>query len=77
MPIECPECGTEISDEALSCPRCGLPMTQSPKSFRLSKRERPLAHGRQEGCFLQTLNCGCAVMALVIGLIILLALGLL
>ena len=25
--IHCPECGKEISDQALSCPYCGLPMT--------------------------------------------------
>lgn len=26
MLIKCPECGKEISDKALSCPNCGVPM---------------------------------------------------
>lgn len=24
--IKCPECGTEVSDKAASCPRCGCPI---------------------------------------------------
>lgn len=27
--INCPECGKEISDKALSCPNCGYPLNQS------------------------------------------------
>ena len=32
--IKCSECGTEISDKAASCPRCGNPMAtiSSPKA---------------------------------------------
>lgn len=28
--IKCPECGSEISDRAAACPRCGNPMTAAP-----------------------------------------------
>ena len=24
--IKCPECGNEVSDKALSCPKCGFPI---------------------------------------------------
>lgn len=29
--IKCPECGREISDKAIACPGCGLPMTEEKK----------------------------------------------
>ncbi|MBN2893516.1 MAG: zinc-ribbon domain-containing protein [Bacteroidales bacterium] len=40
--INCPECGKEISDKALSCPNCGNPMNQTidviqPKNEELLK----------------------------------------
>lgn len=27
--IKCPECGEEISDQAISCPKCGLPIKRT------------------------------------------------
>lgn len=30
--IKCPECGREISDKAVSCPRCGCPASEFPKN---------------------------------------------
>lgn len=30
--IKCPECGSEISDRAASCPRCGYPINNSNNS---------------------------------------------
>ncbi len=29
--IQCPECGKEISDQAISCPNCGFPINKSSK----------------------------------------------
>jgi hypothetical protein len=26
--INCPECGTQVSDKAISCPKCGHPMNE-------------------------------------------------
>ena len=28
--IDCPECGANISDRAIACPKCGLPMASPP-----------------------------------------------
>lgn len=30
--INCPECGKEISDQAVSCPNCGTPINNQKKS---------------------------------------------
>lgn len=54
MLIKCPECLNEISDKALTCPRCGFPMNQgtniSPKvtkkAYRASKKRLPNGFGR-------------------------------
>ena len=29
--IKCPECGKEISDKAISCPNCGLPLRREDR----------------------------------------------
>ncbi len=29
--IPCPECGSEISDKAPTCPKCGVPIASAPK----------------------------------------------
>ncbi len=40
MPLmRCPECHKEISDQAISCPNCGLPRPQ----YELMTRERRAA----------------------------------
>lgn len=35
--INCPECTTQVSDRALSCPKCAYPIAQAPSE---SKRQR-------------------------------------
>jgi hypothetical protein len=40
--IQCPECGTEISEKALTCPKCGNPVKpvlieQTGKKWKLAK----------------------------------------
>lgn len=32
--IQCPECGKEISDKAVACPHCGLPLTKEVASVQ-------------------------------------------
>jgi len=67
--ILCDECGREISDKALECPGCGNPIVGIfPKAWRGRKRE-----ASKEGIFLQTLNAGCTIIFLFIGLVVLLA----
>ena len=31
--INCPECGREVSDQATSCPNCGIPINKTEKKF--------------------------------------------
>jgi zinc-ribbon domain len=52
--INCPDCGKSISDQAPTCPQCGRAMA--------------VAAVKSEGCFLQTLNIGCAI---IVGFIVL------
>jgi len=47
MLINCPECGKQISDKAISCQNCGYPMKSSPKPFyRHKKRRLPNGFGQ-------------------------------
>jgi uncharacterized OB-fold protein len=72
--INCPECGTEVSDKADKCPKCAYPINSERVT---SKREPDIKTQTivksREGCFLQTLNAGCMIIAIVIGLIFLIA----
>jgi len=47
--INCPECSKEISDKAISCPNCGLPLNQSNNESSLVCPEFPadLSIGKQ------------------------------
>lgn len=38
--IQCPECGKEISEKALSCPHCGCPINQSASVITTSVSEK-------------------------------------
>lgn len=51
--ISCPECGSEVSDKAPACPRCGVPIASAPKEV--------LIHvDRVRG---QIFNIGCSIAA--------------
>ena len=74
--INCPECGTEVSDKAEKCPKCAYPLNMANNdsgaaSAKPESRTEVVVKAK-EGCFLQTLNIGCMLVAGVIGLIILL-----
>lgn len=47
MLIQCPECGLQASNKALSCPHCGLPFQPSakPRTVRKSNKRRRLPNG--------------------------------
>ena len=50
MPLtNCPDCNQQVSDQAPTCPSCGRVL-----------RKQPPPGG--EGCFLKTLNIGCAIV---------------
>ncbi|RLJ22909.1 zinc ribbon protein [Chryseobacterium sp. 7] len=61
MLVNCPECNKRISDNAEACPNCGHPINPiKPKG---------------EGCFLQTLNIGCATVLIGFVIVFLLAMA--
>lgn len=49
--INCPECNNEISDKAVSCPKCAFPINQQT-SKPISKNDKGLtvADGVKTGC---------------------------
>jgi hypothetical protein len=55
--IKCKECGSEVSNKAENCPKCGNPINVKSK----------------EGCFLQTLNMGCMIIVIVFVIVIILS----
>jgi len=60
MPLTtCPDCNRQVSDQAPTCPACG-------RVFKKQKQPPPSG----EGCFLKTLNIGCLIVFIIIGLII-------
>lgn len=68
--INCPECGTQVSDRAEKCPKCAYPINDKNQAGK----ENPIPNvivKPKEGCFLQSMNAGCLVIAVIIGIIIL------
>lgn len=61
---KCSECGREVSSKAASCPSCGAPISGMSVAS-------PEFHGRGEGMFMKSLNCGCVATLILTGLIIL------
>ena len=70
--INCPECEKQVSDKAVSCPFCAYPLTPVFNKKVVSKQPQVVV--AKEGCFLQTLNMGCMLIAGLIALIVLIAL---
>ena len=64
--INCPECNAEVSEKADKCPKCAYPINkiQPPKNIN-----QEIVVKAKEGCFLQTLNAGCMIIAVIVGII--------
>ncbi len=45
--VTCRDCGSQVSDQALACPKCGRPMTQARPGPPKTTLTKPA------GCFLQ------------------------
>jgi uncharacterized membrane protein YvbJ len=62
--ISCTDCGREVSSRAPACPHCGNPIAAQ-------SIVDPQFHGKGEGIFMKSLNCGCMVMLGIFAFIIL------
>jgi hypothetical protein len=59
--IDCPECGKRVSSNAPTCPHCGNPIAKSSIA-------NPEVHGKGEGIFMKSLNCGCMIVLAIVAL---------
>lgn len=64
--INCPECNKEISNKAQNCPNCGFPVLGGSKPQPPPK----IIVKKGEGCFLQTLNIGCATIIIIVAFVV-------
>lgn len=58
--IACPDCGGQVSDQALACPHCGRPLQTVP-SLQVLRREAHTLQSLAKGC-------GCLVILFALGL---------
>ena len=65
---KCPYCSEEILAEAKKCKHCGEYLDSSLRKIPSPQQTTVVT---KEGCFLQTLNTGCILIAVLIGGIIL------
>ena len=71
----CPHCGTQLASDARFCGSCGSPTSLAvPSSSSTPPPPQKVVVVAKEGCFLQTLNCGCQTVAFVVLAIVLLVL---
>ena len=62
--IKCPECGATVSDKAEKCPKCAFPL--NPYVIKTQDENKEIIAESKEGCFLQTFNMGCMIVATII-----------
>ncbi|MGD8780647.1 MAG: hypothetical protein PVH88_16985 [Ignavibacteria bacterium] len=65
---KCPYCSEEILADARKCKHCGEYLDDTLKAKAQPQETKIVA---KEGCFLQTLNAGCIIIAVIIVVIIL------
>lgn len=72
--INCPECKKEISDQALSCPHCGFPMTPTPAESGVgishAQLEQPSKPKNRKPLFLVFALVVVAIVAVAVGIFV-------
>lgn len=53
--VQCPECASQVSDQATACPKCGYPLTVKPQPVNLAV---PAGITAQTGTFWRCASCG-------------------
>lgn len=48
--IKCSECGSEISDQAAACPKCGLPLAKAAQPVQVHNPSQDQFLTRNRGC---------------------------
>lgn len=71
MLIKCPECGKQVSDRAANCPECGCPI--NTPSVQPKPTQYETTKTQDSGCFMTTMNFGCATVGLIVLLFIIYA----
>jgi hypothetical protein len=66
---KCPFCAEEIKEDAIKCKHCGSDLTGKDKEGK--KQIIKVIQKSKEGLFLRTMNFGCLLIFIVIGIIIL------
>ncbi|MDR0834688.1 MAG: zinc-ribbon domain-containing protein [Candidatus Symbiothrix sp.] len=85
--LQCPQCGCPINSEVVKmrktdvnspermqqAPKCGDPINFDSVGRRDTNvnSQTKIVMEKQEGCFLQTLNAGCMILAVIIILVLL------
>ena len=59
--INCGECGTQMSDKAQSCPKCGAPNPNAPQQFTYQPQFNPCARHPQAPAVATCGNCGALI----------------
>jgi predicted amidophosphoribosyltransferase len=63
--VNCPDCNRQVSEAAPLCPNCGRPIAKVP--FHSNA-----AMGKGEGIFMKSMNLGCIIGLVFLGLVVLL-----
>jgi hypothetical protein len=64
--VECPDCGTSISDRALACVKCGAPVEAAPHAPRSRVVTTQQTGKRYKGA--QLIGAGMLIVGIVVGM---------
>src|SRR5262245_40279507 len=50
--ISCPECSTQVSDRAVSCPSCGCPISAAPQAAAVAAAPSVISVSKSRGTYI-------------------------